>query len=485
MLNEKVMKKIYRSIFIIITIFIIISCENEFKFKVYPQDSNIFVNGENVSEKKYYSTPNKNIRLECSRKGYLTHLKEYKKCLPIFKKRIKVKLKPETYSIKIISIDTTADIVINNKKRGRTPLKLDLKFGIYDLELIKDDHTKQQFRLESKKDGKLFYRLTDQKLPIMQIGIFECGSLPKQVIFSEDDKYIYIPILNGFGFDIFSIEDLEVVRSVTAPGPKGLKGFPEGLIIKEKKVFWISQMTTGKIYEYSYPDMKYNRTIKTGGLWSKFMAWSSVLQKVAVSNWSSNDVSIINYETGKIVKKVKTTATPRGLAFSKDGKFLYVTTYDGGNIHKFDTNNWKETGLISRNYSAMRHIVLTKDDAKAYVSNMHNKEVYEIDTKRFKITNTYKVDYNPNTIALTNDDRYLFVSCRGPNDVESYLKRSPRNGRIAIIDLKSNEVVSMFEGGNQPTGLGLSNNNEYLCFSNFRDNNIELYWIGELNERPK
>ena len=37
--------------------------------------------------------------------------------------------------------------------------------------------------------------------------------------------------------------------------------------------------------------------------------------------------------------------------------------------------------------------------------------------------------------------------------------------------------VSNFEGGNQPTGLDVSNNGRYLCFSNFQDKNIELYSI--------
>ena len=39
------------------------------------------------------------------------------------------------------------------------------------------------------------------------------------------------------------------------------------------------------------------------------------------------------------------------------------------------------------------------------------------------------------------------------------------------------QVVTSFEGGNQPTGLDVSDNGNLLCFSNFQDENIELYEI--------
>ncbi|MBP5569308.1 MAG: YVTN family beta-propeller repeat-containing protein, partial [Treponema sp.] len=60
-----------------------------------------------------------------------------------------------------------------------------------------------------------------------------------------------------------------------------------------------------------------------------------------------------------------------------------------------------------------------------------------------------------------------------------YTKRSPQNGKIQIIDVKTIEIVETFEGGNQPTGLDVSSDGKYLCFSNFQDENIELYEISK------
>lgn len=210
------------------------------------------------------------------------------------------------------------------------------------------------------------------------------------------------------------------------------------------------------------------------------MAWSSLLGLVAVSNWESNDVSIISYDSGKVIKKIKTAPSPRGLVFSSDGKYLYITSFDGGMIYKINTNDWSIVKSIYKKNGAMRHAVLTSDDKILFVSDMYYSQVYEIDAETFQINKSYKVYDNTNTISLTPDNKYLFVSCRGPNDQVSYLNRSPENGKTIIIDLTKKEIIESFKAGNQPTALGVSNNGKYLCTSNFRDNNIELYFIGDL-----
>ena len=38
-------------------------------------------------------------------------------------------------------------------------------------------------------------------------------------------------------------------------------------------------------------------------------------------------------------------------------------------------------------------------------------------------------------------------------------------------------ILHTFTGGNQPTGLALSPDGRHLCFSNFQDENLELYEV--------
>ncbi|MCQ2575140.1 MAG: YVTN family beta-propeller repeat-containing protein [Treponema sp.] len=323
-----------------------------------------------------------------------------------------------------------------------------------------------------------FVCLTVASQPVLtKTGTFGCGKQPKQVLFSPDDKYVVMPLLDEDGFDIFDVENKKLLKRINPPSAKKL-GFAEGLFIPEKNSFFVSQMTTATIYEYSYPGFEFKRSISTEGNWSKFMVWNSKKQIIAVSNWVSNDISIIDYATGKVLRKIPTAAAPRGLWFLKDGEEILSLGYEGGKIEKFEVDTGKKLNTIAIKNSAMRHVVVNAAETKAYISDMYYRSVYEVDLAEFKITKQAKVFNNPNTVDLYQD-RYLFVSSRGPNNPEDYTKRSPKNGKITILDTTDFSILQEIEGGNQPTGLDVSNNGKYLCFSNFQDADIELYSLTE------
>ena len=310
---------------------------------------------------------------------------------------------------------------------------------------------------------------------LTKLGTFPCGQQPKQVLFSPDSKIIALPLLDDKGFDLFSVAEKKVIKRITPPNAEQL-GFAEGLFIKDKKVFLVSQMTTGNLYEYSYPDFQLKRTIKTGGNWSKFIAYNPQKDILAVSNWLSNTVSLIDYKTGKLLKTLNTAAAPRGLLFTEKGENIIVLCFDGGKIQKFAVETGIKLVEKSVEKSAMRHIVPSISENLAYVSDMYYGKIYEIDTNTLEIIREVKVHNNPNTIALANG-RWLFVSCRGKNNPVDYTLRSPENGKIYIIDTTTMAVERIFTGGNQPTGLDISPDGKTLCFSNFQDGNIELYSI--------
>lgn len=313
----------------------------------------------------------------------------------------------------------------------------------------------------------------NSKIELTKIGVYKCGKQPKQVLFSPDNKYILMPLLDDDGFDVFSLDYKKVIKRINPP-MAFQKGFAEGIFIPGKNIFLVSQMTTGKVYEYSYPEFTYVREIDTNGVWSKFIAYNSKKNLLAVSNWVSNDVSLIDYDSGKIVRKINTGRAPRGMCFVEDGDILITLSFDSGMIEKFSTVTYERLGSIFIEKAAMRHIVVNENESKAFVSDMYHRCVYKIDLKHFKIEKTQWVFNNPNTIDLYKD-RYLFVSCRGPNNPEDYTKRSLVNGQIFVIDTQDFSVVKKIEGGNQPTGLDVSNDGKYLCFSDFQDAAIQIF----------
>ena len=196
-----------------------------------------------------------------------------------------------------------------------------------------------------------------------------------------------------------------------------------------------------------------------------------------------DDVAIIDYSTGDLIQMIGGIISPRGLAFTNSGEFLFITGYDSGEILKINTSNWEREGRIFKKRAAMRHAVVTSDDSTLFVSDMLHREIYEIKTDTFTVTHLYKIPAypNPNTIDISGYGKLLFVSSRGPNNPVDYTLRSPEDGKILVFNTVTKELLTIIKGGNQPTGLDVSNDGNILAFSNFLDNTIELYDISRIN----
>lgn len=469
---------------LILVFFIILAaaCKYTYTIRVIPGDTHVTVNGMEVNNPCTWETKEKSILVQAGREGYNPINRIYRHKSFFTPASVAVELEKRMYNISLDLVRGKADYSLDGGSLAPLPFKGFLSFGEHLLSLYGEEGV-VSFPVNVYQPGDFLFRLQEKPLFMHQVGIYSCGSAPKQVNFSPDNRFLYITLLGSSGYQIFDVKKKKIIQKVYVGQWYSKCGFVEGLFIEKYRSYFISQMTTARIFEYTIKEddtPEYKRTISTEGLWSKVIAYSPVLDLLAVSNWISNDVSIIEYASGKVVKKLTGLVVPRGVEFSHDGKYLYVASYEGGLILKYATDTWNEEGRFYKRYGAMRHIRVSPDDSKVFVSNMLHREVYEFDADSFTLTHTYKVSYNPNTIDITADARLLFVSNRGPNNPVNYTLRSPEDGEIMVFDIERKELLTSFRGGNQPTGLDVSNDGNLLAFSNFNDYTIELYDISAM-----
>jgi DNA-binding beta-propeller fold protein YncE len=86
-----------------------------------------------------------------------------------------------------------------------------------------------------------------------------------------------------------------------------------------------------------------------------------------------------------------------------------------------------------------------------------------------------RTDRNPNTIALSPDGELLFVSCRGRNGPGGYLTVADEGGTVLVLDARTGARLATLPAGKQPTALAVSADGRRLVFSDFRDNQLEVY----------
>ncbi len=108
---------------------------------------------------------------------------------------------------------------------------------------------------------------------------------------------------------------------------------------------------------------------------------------------------------------------------------------------------------------------------------MGKNRVYKM-TREGDFSGYWNVGRNPNTCAMTPDGNWLFVSCRGPNNPEKgYLEEGYEYGKVYIINLKTDKTEGWIWGRDQTTGLDISPDGRWLAFTDFLDQNLEIYKI--------
>lgn len=308
---------------------------------------------------------------------------------------------------------------------------------------------------------------------------FRTGTQPKAAAFI-DRRRVAVPLLDGPGVDVFDLE-AGTSRRIAPPEPYArLGGFVECLVISERAELWVSQMTAAAAHVFSLPDLAYKATVRSGGTWSKVLAWDPASRRVYLSNWVSEDLSVIDPERMIEERRVKVGAVPRGMALWPGGAFMYLAQYEiagapRGRLLKLDLATMAIVASIGPEGSK-RHVVADPERGRVYVSDMARDLVEIYDARQDRLLADVKVGGKPNTIALSSDGRLLYVSCRGPNNPDrGYLYKGYEMGRIYVVDLETLSVVEWWEGGNQPTGLAVSPDGALIASTDFLDARLRVH----------
>ena len=299
------------------------------------------------------------------------------------------------------------------------------------------------------------------------------GSNPKQVAFNPSGTELWVPLLGSRGVDVFRAVDGAKITTIKIGDDHGAV---EVIFNRDGTRAYVSQMETASVFEVDTAKYRVLRRMATGGNWTKVLALSPDEKTLYAANWVSNDVSVLDLATGSLVKRIPTVKTPRGLALDATGERLFIAGFDGGEIERL-TLATGERSILIRTGGAMRHMALDVRSNVLYADDMGTSGVYAVDLSTEKVRQLTTVDSHPNTIGLSPDNRFLYVSNRGQNNVNGYNVPGPEWGSILVIDTATGKSVDAIIGGNQTTGLSVSPDGKMLAFTDFLDNRLAVYNI--------
>ncbi len=292
------------------------------------------------------------------------------------------------------------------------------------------------------------------------------GKLPRSVAFSADGKQVFVALQGEPGVDVYDVPSLKKEqRLVPSDGVQG--GFTDVLAVGGE--VWTVQ-NDGRVHAFDAKTLAFKDSHALSGGGNAFLT-DLGSGKVALSNWDLGQVSLIDAASRKAVSSLSLSGSVRGFAFRQG--LGYVTLFDKGQVAVVDASTWK-TKVVWSAGKAPRPVAVL--GSVLFVGDMASAQINLIDTATGKVFKTVSVPSNPHAMAVSADGSLMAVASRGRNNPSDYQLPGPEFGRVTLLNGKG-EVVASVWGRNQPTGLAFSPDGSYLAFTDFLDNNLELYRV--------
>ncbi|MBP1597831.1 MAG: beta-propeller repeat protein [Acidobacteria bacterium] len=143
--------------------------------------------------------------------------------------------------------------------------------------------------------------------------------------------------------------------------------------------------------------------------------------------------------------------SPIQMALSGDGRRLFVTCENSGEVMVVDTGALKVTRSVKTGKSPFG-VALSPDESRLYVSNRWDDSVTVVDVRSMEVIGLIPVGDDPHDLVTDETGRSLFVANLGTDDV-------------SIIDTADFKEIKRLQAGRAPFGMAFSPDYRFLYVS--------------------
>lgn len=256
---------------------------------------------------------------------------------------------------------------------------------------------------------------------------------PVEACFSHDDKILWVSLHNAGGIVPILLDSALRERSKDS--------------IAYSKAVYVKDLETHKT------DTQYTALVKTG-LMPKVIVKTDNDKTLLVSNWGSRSLSIVKindtfYPYGRRFATIRLPDIPRGIVIDEKKKKSFVAIYGSNKISVIRNKNWK----IEKNLAVPlnpRHLLLDTS-GRLFVSFNALSQIACIEPATGKVLFKAETHEQPRTIALSKNQKFLFVTCYEGNTLD-----------IFKINRKSFSKIYSIKCTGKPVGVSLYEDQEML-----------------------
>ncbi len=300
----------------------------------------------------------------------------------------------------------------------------------------------------SKKDHTL---AIINSVTLKVIARVPVGPDPHEVVASEDGKTAYVTNTGGGRSYEINVIDLVAQKALPNIDTRPLIG-PHGIMFAAGKV-WFSAEGTKSVGRYDPASGKVDWSMGTGQERTHMIYVTRDEKKIYTTNVSAGTVSILadtllpappfpgaQPRRDWIQTVVQVYKGSEGFDVTPDGKQLWTVSSEDGAIYVVDLVTKKLAFVIDAKALGANRLKFTPDGRRALVSSLRIGDLFIIDVASRKELKRINIGNGGAGIEMDPDGSRAFIGC------------SPDN-YVAVIDLKTLEIIGHIDVGPVPDGL--------------------------------
>jgi len=279
---------------------------------------------------------------------------------------------------------------------------------------------------------------------------------------------LYVTNTKSNSLSIIDTNTLEVVGTIPlgAGKPNRVVFHPDG------KLAWVVFDKSHDLGIVDAEARKLVRRVKIGGN-PYNLAFTPDGRYLYVLDWSSDtsndEVIVYDLRAEKIEGRVEVSTWPAHGVFSRDGRLFYVSGESAGDVTVIDTARREIVGRVVHGGGDAMGLALTADGKTLYAGAGENKAVLKIDTATNKQVASIAVPGVVHETTLTLDGKHLYVTLRKAN-------------KIVIVSTADDKIVKVLESKGYPDLVTMEPTSRHALVTNRHDNAVSVIDVATLKE---
>lgn len=290
-------------------------------------------------------------------------------------------------------------------------------------------------------------------------AVVATGSMPKGVSLSPDGTRAYVTNFgqhNGHNIDIFDARTLAHESEIHLPG-----NVVESLLSPDGRTIYASNFLRNSVQFIDVEARRVTHEIPTG-THPKILTLSADGQRLFAANWSGNSVTEIDIASAKVTRTIPAGLNPRGMAITRAGT-LFAANFNGASIDIFRGLDFSEHHRITA-CPIPRHLALSPDERLLFVSCYHDSMVHAVDVATEKVVHQLHVGSSPKTLEVSRDGRWVWSADYGKE-----------TNSVSVIDTHDwTARVFSVPGMDHGSGLTVYPDGKHALVTGWYDNHVYL-----------